>query len=673
MRVCFSCLFLFVFYISWAQVEIGGFEPVQISDFEAVALSGEQDVDAVVLNRVEYVFFSSEYENFANNKIVKERILIKNEAGLAYATEKIQRYIAGNTKETVENIEGTTYNLVDGKIVTTELQESEIFVEEVNEYWQATTFTMPSVTEGSIIEFSYLLVSPYSSIDDINIQYNIPINRFSAVILVNRGLIYNIGFNPSALFRLGFDKETIESGIKDVNYFDPSTLDSDNLYASQVNEVLTVKNQLVPLTVIGVPALEDEPMSGNINEYRAKLIVELAATKYPNGNYKYLSTNWEAVAKSVSKNDNFGEQLGSTRFFRKDLESSVQQGPNDVDRAYQILKFLQSRVQWNGNYGRFTSEGVKDAYNKGSGNVAEVNLLLTSMLTESDFEAYPVLVSSQKKGTPLFPTQDGFDYVLTQVIIEGKSYLMDATAPYSYLNIIPDRAAHWKGRVIKSEELSEWIDLEDRDISKDIVMITATIDDDFNAAFETKRRLNNYSAFSTRSRYDDASDLEIKEYLESKTSGLTVNEFTMENMDEVDKPMNISYNGIYRNGINKIGDKLYITPLLYDAHDENPFKLEKRTLPLDLGFPVERKTIVNFRIPEGYEVESIPESVKLEYNEGAGSYTYYVKKQGNIISTVATFSLNVVKIQPESYEPFKNFFISIVDKDAERIVLKKIP
>jgi hypothetical protein len=669
MKVYFSCLFLFITYFSWAQ--LGGFEPVQIADFETVALN-EEDVDAIVLNRFEFVFFSGESEYFTNNKTVKERILIKNEAGLAYATEKIQLYIAGDTDETVEDITGVTYNLVDGKIVTTELQESEIFVEEQNEYWQSTTLTMPSVTEGSIIEFSYKVVSPYAYINDINIQYNIPIKRFSAVIQVNRGLIYNVGFNPSSRYRLGFDKETIESGIKDVNSFDPSTLESENLYAAQVNEVLTIKDQLISLILENVPSLEDEPMSGNINEYRAKLLIELAATKYPNGSYKYLSTDWNAVAKSISKNDDFGKQLSSTRFFRKDLESYMQEVANGADKAYQVLKFLQSRVQWNGKYGKFTDEGVKDAYDKGSGNVAEVNLLLTSMLTEVGMEAYPVLVSSQNKGTPLFPTQDGFDYVLTQVIIDGNSYLMDATAPYSYLNIIPNRAAHWKGRVIKDKESSEWIDLEDRAMSKDIVMIAATIDDDFNSVFETKRRLTNYTAFSARNKYDDATEIEIKEYLESKTSGLTVTEFTMENMDEVNKPMNITYTGIYKNGINKIGDKLYITPLLYDSNDENPFKLEKRTLPLDLSFPVETKTIVNLSIPEGYEVESLPESVKFSFDEGVGSYTYFVKQQGNIISTVATFTISALKIQPESYEPFRNFYISIVDKDAEKIILKKV-
>jgi hypothetical protein len=261
--------------------------------------------------------------------------------------------------------------------------------------------------------------------------------------------------------------------------------------------------------------------------------------------------------------------------------------------------------------------------------------------------------------------------VITQLVIGDESYLMDGTAPYSYFNIIPQRAAHWKGRVIKSKEISKWVDLESQVLSKDIVMIAATLDSDFNSAFETKRRLTNYSAFSQRSRYDEATDKEIKEYLESNTPGLTVNDFKMVNKDEVDKPLNITYSGVYKNGINKIGDKLYVTPLLYDTNDENPFKLETRKYPLDLSYPMETKTIVNISIPIRYEVESIPESVKFDYNDGVGSYSYLIRHQVNIISTVATFTLTTSLIRPEDYVPFRNFFISVVDKDAERIVLKK--
>ncbi|MFB0903734.1 MAG: DUF3858 domain-containing protein [Nonlabens sp.] len=100
--------------------------------------------------------------------------------------------------------------------------------------------------------------------------------------------------------------------------------------------------------------------------------------------------------------------------------------------------------------------------------------------------------------------------------------------------------------------------------------------------------------------------------------------------------------------------------------------METRKLPLDLSFPYKTKTIVNIKIPEGYEVESIPESIKAVYNDTIGYYKYVTRNQGNMISTVATFNLDVSVIQPKDYPVFKKFFEAIVEKDAQKIVLKKI-
>jgi len=42
------------------------------------------------------------------------------------------------------------------------------------------------------------------------------------------------------------------------------------------------------------------------------------------------------------------------------------------------------------------------------------------------------------------------------------------------------------------------------------------------------------------------------------------------------------------------------------------------------------------------------------------------------ITTIATFKMNQSVILPVDYITFKEFFESIVEKDAEKIVLKKI-
>jgi hypothetical protein len=87
---------------------------------------------------------------------------------------------------------------------------------------------------------------------------------------------------------------------------------------------------------------------------------------------------------------------------------------------------------------------------------------------------------------------------------------------------------------------------------------------------------------------------------------------------------------------------------------------------------IQAKTIVNIEIPAGYEIESMPESIKAVYNNDIGYYKYVTGYRNGLISTVATFNMEASVIQPGDYEAFKKFFEAIVSKDAEKIVLRRV-
>ena len=72
------------------------------------------------------------------------------------------------------------------------------------------------------------------------------------------------------------------------------------------------------------------------------------------------------------------------------------------------------------------------------------------MLRFAGLEANPVLVSSRGNGVPLFPTLNGFDYVISIVQFPDNSYiLLDATEMYSLPNVLPVRALNWDGRIVR--------------------------------------------------------------------------------------------------------------------------------------------------------------------------------------------------------------------------------
>ena len=58
---------------------------------------------------------------------------------------------------------------------------------------------------------------------------------------------------------------------------------------------------------------------------------------------------------------------------------------------------------------------MRKAYKDKTGNVAEINLMLTAMLRYAGINANPVLVSTRSNGIALFPNRTAFNYVIAAV------------------------------------------------------------------------------------------------------------------------------------------------------------------------------------------------------------------------------------------------------------------
>ena len=78
-------------------------------------------------------------------------------------------------------------------------------------------------------------------------------------------------------------------------------------------------------------------------------------------------------------------------------------------------------------------------------------------------------------------------------------------------------------------------------------------------------------------------------------------------------------------------------------------------------------------IPEGYKIESVPESVKIKMPEDIGDFTFIIKKSSeNTVQLLCTTKMNNSMIYPSNYQFLKNFYNQIIKKEAEKVVLSKI-
>jgi len=104
-----------------------------------------------------------------------KRIKIINRNGYDVAKESIYVYANGADEEKLTDLKAVTYNLENGKVTETKLDEKSIFTDKIDKYRSKKKFTLPAVKEGSIIEMAYTIKSDfYTRLRSWNFQWEYP-------------------------------------------------------------------------------------------------------------------------------------------------------------------------------------------------------------------------------------------------------------------------------------------------------------------------------------------------------------------------------------------------------------------------------------------------------------------------------------------------------------------
>ncbi|WP_373055489.1 DUF3857 domain-containing protein [Zunongwangia sp. H14] len=665
----FVYAFLCIFIFSYSRAQDLDMPKVSQEDLEAKVYAKDATAPAVYLYKTRETYFDyAEEDGWFLITLVTERIKILNKDGLDYATRKVKAYKNDSEAERIEKVEGVTYNLEEGKINKVKLDEGVLYEKNINEHWDEFAFTMPAAKVGSVIEWSYRLVSPFLKIDDLVLQENIPVSHYLAKIRYPR--MFGFRLIKKGNFEIE-PKTTVDRRSLNFSY------DSRGGYGTTTLRSNTAKANFSEVTNYyeknDIPALKPEPYVNNLNNYRFSVFYELISTEFSEGNLKNYATTWEEVAQTIFKSKNFGKQLENTRFLKKEAEVLKEKYPDKAERIEQVLQFVQSKMTWNGYYGKYTEEDISRVYKEGVGNVAEINLILVALLRESGIDANPVLVSSKNNGIPMFPTLEGFNYVIAGIREPGRNILLDGTDKYSTPNILPARVYNWTGRMINKYGASQEVELLGDAMANEFLSVTGTIDGDGKLTGTVSRRYGNNEALRYRDKYDKLPNEEIKKLAAEELAIEDLKAFEVENMHDIKKPVIESFNFETGKGMDVIGSNIYLSPLLFYGLEESPFKSEERNFPVDFLYPFSTTKTFNLKIPDTYKVLSLPEPLNVALPENLGAYTYkVVVAPGGLIQAISRFSINRQEISERNYKALREFFKLRVEKEKEKIVLEKI-
>lgn len=613
------------------------------------------------------------YMNFSDAKgfelvtEVEMKVKIYTKEGYAFANKNIKIYNSDSDKERVEVSKAFTYNLVNGKVEKTKLKSDGEFLEEVNKNWKLKKIMMPDVKEGSIVEYKYTIVSPFWKVmPDWRFQEAIPVNYSVLTTRIPEYYVYSPsfrGYHTPKITKGGQNRSiTLTSKERGNGSVTQTTYSTDKI--DFIEDINTYE-------LVDLPALKDESYVGNIDSYAAGIEHELSMVRMPNKPTKAYSTTWEEVAKTIYEYDDFGPELNKTGYFEDDLKAVLATAKTQPEKLEAIFSYVKNTMNWNDWYGYSCRGGVKKAYKEKTGNVAEINLMLTAMMRYAGFEANPVLVSSRSQKISLFPSYAAFNYVVCGVKQGDKVVLFDATSKYAVPGVLPGRALNWKGRMIQKDGVSTEIDLVPSGLSKEVTNASVKFDNAGKCSGKIRVQFSDNSALDYRENVLKLSKESVIERKEKRYTGLEVGEFKFINDKELAKPVMEEYDFTYNNASEMLGDKIYLNPLMFFTLRENPFKADKREYPIDFVYPYEDKYFITINLPEGYTVDTMPQSFSMSMEENIGSFKYNIQQQGNLIQLMVVIDMNYPLVPANYYDTMKNFFAKVVEKETEKIVLKK--
>jgi transglutaminase-like putative cysteine protease len=657
-------LFLNVLLVGAQEFELG---KVTKEELQQKSHPAEPEAAAAVLFEKGSTYFDyNENDGFSMVTETDVRIKIYTKDGYDRANKIVKYYIGQSPTEKVVFSKAVTYNLVNGSIEKTKLKNEGEFDEKVNKFWSQKKITMPNVKEGSVIEYRYSVRSPYfSNFPDWSFQTDIPVNSSEYVTKIPEYYVFQTNLRGTI-----FPTRTETSQRTTYTY---TTKERTGAYVSKTTfstEALNYMEKIVTYKALNMPSLKDENYVSNIANYTTSIEHELSSTQFPNSPIKYYSTTWDDVVKTIYEHESFGAELQKTGYFEEDVKTLIAGLTSSEEKVAMIFNYVKGRMNWNEYSGYTCDDGVRKAYKDKVGNVAEINLMLTAMLRYAGISANPVLISTRSNGIAFFPNRTAFNYVVCAVETQNAVTLFDATDKFALPNIMPIRAVNWVGRIIRENGSSAEVSLMPKSNSKDVVNLIGTIGADGKVEGKVRDQYFDYNAFVYRGKYSGLTKDSFMENLEKQYAGIEIAEYST-TLDDLSKPVVENYSFSHSSVSEVIGNQIYFSPLLFFTEKENPFKQDKREYPVDFVFPTQDKYALTLTIPDGYLVESMPAPAALSMENELGNFKFNISSSGKQIQISSSVDINQALIAPEHYEMLKNFYKAMLEKQNEKIVLKK--
>ena len=313
--------------------------------------------------------------------------------------------------------------------------------------------------------------------------------------------------------------------------------------------------------------------------------------------------------------------------------------PDDIEKIKAIYYWVQDNIRYvafeNGIAG-FKPMPAQQVLAKKYGDCKGMANLITELLRSQGFDARLCWIGTSHiaydYSTPSLAVDN---HMISALIYKGKKYFLDATETNIGFNQYAERI---QGRQVLIENGDQFIldhvpttvytqntEKEVRHLQIDGTSLKGTAEHSYSG--ESKEGI----LTGIQSVKKDQLDAALKEYLSENTKDYQLNNITIQNAVQDEKPLELKYNVVQANAVNSFGKEIYLD--LDFRKEVGTLKIDttKRTQDYILPYKMHLVTETSLDLPSGYSLSSTPQpfmfkhpafEMKLSYSQQNGKLVY---------------------------------------------------
>lgn len=599
------------------------------------------------------IVYSNETVVISSGKALEIETFVNESRAISKSknTEEYSIRIPFDSFNEISNIKGSTYiSKTDKKIDLSSYSIATFDAKNENIYKSDNKFkyfVMPKVEDNSVIEFSY------------------------------KNKIKEPRFLSSFIFQSPIKTEAAKLQIR----CNPSTEIGYQLFGNYQDKIVFTKTREGNLDIYtweakDIPEFEREEDMPTSLYFMPHIIYYIKSYEIAGKKEELLGTpaqlyKWYySLTKDINKTD-------QTALKNKTLEL-IKDKNTDFEKAKVIYQWVQQNVHYvafEDGMGGFVPREASDVFQKLYGDCKDMANLLNQMLRYAQLDSNLTWIGTRHRPYKYeeVPTPMVDNHMITNLVIEGKSYFLDATDKFCPF-LFPSSFIQGKEALIgksenefKLEKVSEVasdknkttiqmkLNLENNVIVGDV---TATV-----SGFEKSFLLNNVSIHNLKEN-------EIwKNIITENNQKILLDIQELQKNDYQDLPSKASFKLKLENGIKDVNGKLLLKPMLLFPLKEGLIDTEKRKFSIENNFAYVYEIQYEYQLPLEYKVEFMPENAKAENDLGSFDIQYKVQK--NTITVTQKIESKKLLLENKDFTLWNSFIKTLTKQYNQSIILSK--